>query len=151
MICRHAPGDHDCSSHPDRIYEAAEESAREVARAEAMAKARMVLGMSTPDPSTFNIEFFERVGPNVVMQIRYPNCAACAFEGIKTCVWLDVTEREVVSWRKIDPHFRGKSPFKTATPEAPSPDARFPGTPEGLQNAIEWARSMKAKAVQRDD
>lgn len=92
----------------------------------------------TPNPDDYLIERVERFGANLVMQVRYPSCKACAFEGLKTMVFLAVDEAAALRWRRIDPHFRG--PTKDPR-EAPSPAARYPGTPEGWNDAVDYARS----------
>jgi hypothetical protein len=71
--------------------------------------------------------------------VRYPNCAACAYEGSKILVLLNRTLKDAIKWRRIDPHFR--DPAKQAGPlEAPGPAARFPGSRDGWIDAIAYAR-----------
>ena len=60
-------------------------------------------------------------------------------------VFLNVTEVQVLKWRRIDPHFR--DPAATRKPsEAPPPAARFPATPEGWTDAVAYARSKLGRA-----
>jgi hypothetical protein len=125
MTCRHEPGDPNCSSSPNyrRLYESAP---------------------ATPDAASYSIEEVERMGANLVMKVKYPNCARCAYEGVKVLVFLNVTEAQVLKWRKIDPHFRAD---KAAPHEAPSPAARFPASAEGWQDALGYARGRARGSV----
>jgi hypothetical protein len=83
-----------------------------------------------------------RIGKHLVMKVKYPNCFKCAFEGNKLMVFLNVTEVQVLRWRKIDPHFR-PTPLASSAIEAPSPAARFPASPDGWADAIAYARSKE--------
>ena len=57
-------------------------------------------------------------------------------------VFLNVSEADVLRWRKIDPHFR--DPKASRTPkEAPPPAARFPASKEGWADALVYANSKK--------
>jgi len=123
MTCRHAPGDSSCSSHRDYVppydpYKAPP---------------------ATPDASNYTIEEVERIGKHLVMKVKYPNCRSCSFEGVKVMVFLNVTEMQVIHWRKIDPHFRDPKSRNSKT-EAPSPAARFPGSADGWVDALTYAR-----------
>ena len=120
MTCRHERGDPNCSSNRSsyRDYDTTP---------------------ATPDASRFSIEEAERVGLHLVLKVKYPNCARCAFEGNKVMVFLNVTELQVLKWKKIDPHFR--APDSTFFPsDAPSPAARFPASPDGWSDALKYAR-----------
>ena len=119
MTCRHGPNNPDCSSY--------------------RASAPIVIDNS-PDPSQYNIKKFERVGPHIIVLAEYPNCKKCSFEGLKVMVFLNVSEADVIMWRKIDPHFRSEPPKLT---EAPSPSARFPATDQGWADAIAYATSKR--------
>lgn len=137
-ICR-------CSSpqmHADRAMAdaaASARSARESAKAESDRRAAE-LAARTPDPDQYEVVKVERVGPHLVLQVRYPSCTACAFEGLKTMVFLNASEVDSMRWRRIDPHFRA-APEKQNPRAAPSPAARFPGTSDGWSDAIGYARS----------
>ena len=76
------------------------------------------------------------MGAHLVMKVKYPNCALCAYEGQKVMVFLNVTEAQVLKWRRIDPHFRAT---KALPQEAPSPAARFPASQEGWRDALDYA------------
>jgi hypothetical protein len=128
MTCRHAVGDPNCSSHPDNV--------RAAERLLVEERARQGL---TPDASSYEVVDFLRVGPHVVMKVLYPNCAKCSYEGHKVLVLLDVTEADVLGWRKIDPHFRDPKSVARNRREAPSPVARFPASAEGWKDAQEYA------------
>lgn len=123
MTCRHSPGDPSCSSYSR--YEPDEPK--------------------TPDASNYSIEKMQRVNDrHVVLQVKYPNCAKCAFEGLKTLVYLDITEMDMLKWKKIDPHFRAPASPGVKT-VAPSPVARFPGTYDGFKDAIMYLELKVAR------
>lgn len=128
-ICRHRSGDPNCgSSHP-------------------FTPSSPVKSSDSPDASNYEVEEIERVGPHVVMKVRYPNCKSCAFEGNKVMVFLNVTEKDILRWRKIDPHFRAPVNY-IGGKEAPSPAARFPATDEGWGDAVAYAtRKDKTKVT----
>lgn len=115
MTCRHAPGDPNCSSNRPASDPPA-----------------------TPDAENYTIEDVARVGNHLVLKVRYPNCAHCAYEGHKVMVYLNVSEAAALRWRRIDPHFR--TPHQDPT-QAPSPAARFPGSKEGWKDALAFAHS----------
>lgn len=123
MSCRHEAGDPNCSKTHPRQYEP---------------EVRLP---PTPDPLNYIVEDTERVGSNLVMKVRYPNCALCSFEGLKVMVFLAVTEKQALRWRHINPHFRSDKNLPIT--EAPSPAARFPGSPAGWKDALEYAERRK--------
>lgn len=143
MTCRHAAGDPDCSSSPEGRRRAAEESARYVEQTKTQRIKE--LEERTPDPDKFEIEDSEQVGPNVVLKVRYPSCVRCSYNANKVMVYLNITLKDVLRWRRIDPHFfdsreKNPVPYNTdAAKHAPSPVARFPASPEGWQDALEYA------------
>lgn len=113
MVCRHDKNDPNCSSHPNyrpSVY--------------------VPPYSQTPDSRNFQIvEAFEHPG-GLVLQVKYPNCAKCAFEGTKTIVYQNVRCIDALKWKEIDPHFTGTSQKNPQS--APSPVARFPGNAQGL-------------------
>ena len=119
MTCRHRPGDPSCSANRPTYQDT---------------------GPPTPDKTKYTIEEVERVGLNLVLKVLYPNCSRCAYKGNKVLVYLNVSEKDVLRWRVIDPHFRAPHP-KGLPHEAPTPAARFPASPEGWQDALAYARS----------
>lgn len=132
MVCRHAPGDPACSSHPSNRYRndyATDYGATSV----------------TPDAGKYSIEQVERVGPHLVLKVKYPNCVRCSYEGVKVLVFLDVSEWQGLLWKRIDPHFRAG---KFRLDEAPSPAARFPASVEGWADALAYA-ATKARGTPR--
>ncbi len=135
MTCRHSKNDLNCSNNPkNREYLERVGAARELVNNPP----------TTPDKSNYYIEEMERFGNHIVLRVRYPNCRDCSFEGNKTMVFLNVTEKQIIHWKTIDPHFRDpkKAIMKT---EAPSPAARFPGNSEGWKDACDYARSKGIK------
>lgn len=137
MTCRHGPGDINCTSHhlnPNNPSRLAEQD-RERKKYEKSL---------TPDASKFQIIDAEQVGPHLVLKILYPNCSKCSYEGNKVLVYRDQTALSALRWREIDPHFA--DPAKAVRPnQAPSPMARFPASPVGWQDALEYARSKASK------
>lgn len=118
MTCRHSAGDPACSSNQYR-YES---------------------GPTTPDASKYEIDEAEQIGPHLVIRARYPNCRACSYEGVKVMVYLDVSTKDALRWRTIDPHFTDPKTKRLPT-EAPGPAARFPGSAQGWSDALAYARS----------
>lgn len=99
----------------------------------------------------YDVERVTQIGAHLVMQVRYPNCEHRAYEGLKTMVFLSTSALQALSWRSIDPHFRGRKSGSPGTPlpavdakrertEAPSPAARFPGDDIGWTDAITYAQ-----------
>lgn len=127
MTCRHEAGDPNCSSSPEYQRRTRLKSFEE----------------RTPDPDKFEIVDVEQVGPHLVLKVKYLSCVKCAFEGTKVLVIFNSTIKDVIRWKRIDPHFRDPSaaglPYGTAK-ESPSPAARFPGSPQGWTDAMEWAQ-----------
>jgi hypothetical protein len=122
MTCRHAAGDPNCSSSP--AYKAARQ--------------QEYIAQTTPDADNYEILEAEKVGTHLVLKVRYPNCTRCAYEGSKVLVFLNTPIKNVLNWRRIDPHFRG--PDHPTARQAPSPAARFPASDEGWKDALTYAR-----------
>lgn len=116
MTCRHSAGDPNCSSNQSRSYD------RDVP--------------ATPNAEDFQITKVEQVERNLVLEVRYPNCSKCAYEGRKVMVFLKKTAKDALMWCRIDPHFRKPA---TSSTEAPGPDARFPASEEGWKHALAFA------------
>lgn len=128
MTCRHEPHDPKCTSYASRLADA---EAFIAARAEAEGKS------ATPDAERFVVIEAEEVGSHLVLKVRYPNCSKCAFEGTKVMVFLNMRALWAMRWQTIDPHFRESDKFDRE--KAPSPNARFPATSEGWDDAIAYA------------
>lgn len=129
MTCRHKTGDPACSSYQSRL---------DNLTADYHAYVVPTLVSETPDASNFEIEDAKDIGPHLVLRVRYPNCATCAFEGQKVMVFLDTSLLEAIKWKTIDPHFR-PAPETRLKHEAPPPAARFPASPQGWSDALEYA------------
>jgi hypothetical protein len=139
MTCRHGDPINNpaCSSFrtPDEQLKMAEE---------AMEKLRAKFSLpETPDSERFTIEDFEQVGHLMVVKASYPNCKKCSYEGMKVMVFEGVTVKDLLKWRRIDPHFRDWIPVSRT--EAPSPIARFPASPEGWEDALLFAKWLMEK------
>ena len=156
MTCRHAKGDPACSSTVGGYAWAENERAREeqhrkdVAEAEKRARdAAAEQYARTPDSERYEVVQVERVGEHLVLKVLYPNCAKCAYEGQKIMVFLNVSEVDVLRWRKIDPHFRDPKAAR-APREAPPPAARFPASPDGWCDAVTYARGKVSQRRSTD-
>ena len=138
MTCRHGPGDPYCSKNRPQYYEDTDK----VNRLEKKIKElEAELAGQNPDNSRFEIEEIEEVGPHLVAKIKYPNCAKCSYEGVKIMVFLNASLKDAIKWRIIDPHFKQAVRDSATDPKrAPSPAARFPGSAEGWQDAMNYAK-----------
>jgi hypothetical protein len=136
MTCRHAPGDPNCSSHWAHPDNPSNVHARDIE--EQLKKARKQLDDMQADKTKFEIVDVSEINNNLVLKVRYPSCPKCEFEGIKVMVFLNCNAKMALKWREIDPHFRPNNNIET---QAPSPAARFPGTPTGWNDALEYAKS----------
>lgn len=149
MICRHKSGDPACGSTAggwrDRENQRYAEETRKSAHDKEVAALKKQLAdltANTPDASNFEILECEEVGSYLCMKVKYPSCSKCSFEGVKVMVFAGCSLKQVLRWRRIDPHFREQCPPAAAT-EAPSPVARFPGGDDGWDNALAWAASKR--------
>jgi hypothetical protein len=134
MTCRHAHNDPQCGGYEGRVTEARK-------LVEEYDKRR---GIITPDANAYEIVEVEEIGPHLCLRVKYPNCAGCAFEGVKCLVFLNTRSSTALLWNEVDPHFTDPSKRVTSA-QAPSPAARFPASMEGWADAIAYA---KGKIVQ---
>ncbi len=143
MTCRHGPGDTSCSSHPDNIRAREYEYAEDRRKKEENEKVKLAkeLYSLTPDSHKYEIVDAVRVGNHLVLKVQYPNCSKCSYEGNKVMVFLNVSEMQVLKWKVIDPHFR--APNTSLPKESPGPNARFPASKEGWEDALAYAASKK--------
>lgn len=125
MICRHAADDPSCSSYSGRH--------RSHTGGGNYSPSSTI---ETPDAENYQITRVEVVEGNLILEVTYPNCSKCAYEGRKVMVYIGISAAEALKWKKIDPHFRASN--KTVG-EAPSPDARFPANGVGWGDAIDYA------------
>ena len=141
MVCRHSSGDSSCSSSTAGRARAEREAADYRSRKEKKERRKKERDALTPDADNYEIRKFERVKNYVVMQILYPNCKLCAYDGVKTMVFERLTEMQMIQMKRIDPHFRPTD--ERVIGEAPSPIARFPGSDKGWGFALNWVKSLK--------
>ena len=134
MTCRHGAYDSQCSSYRSQVESLKTDYAR-------------VLGGGAPDSKNFEIDDFLEVGKHLVLRVKYPNCASCAYEGCKIMVILNASARDALKWREIDPHFRATG--STVARAAPSPAARFPASDEGWHDAVCYAQYKLTSAEER--
>lgn len=128
MTCRHVDGDPTCTTRNPG----------------AMQRAARVMSEkwdppTTPDNENYDVLRTEPVGSYLVIEVRYPNCARCSYEGRKVLVFEDTNLQQAIQWKRIDPHFRAPEP---RTPRAaPPPSARFPANDAGWADAVAYAKS----------
>lgn len=137
MTCRHDPHDPKCTSYASRLHDAQE----------FIATRQKIEGKTTtPDAENFRIEQVAAHGNHLVLRVRYPSCAACAYEGDKVMVFLNTTALDALRWTRIDPHFRE---LRADAPDrhAPPPDARFPANAVGWEDAVAYVERKMAEAA----
>jgi hypothetical protein len=88
------------------------------------------------DITSFSVEDAEEIPPFLLLKVRYKHPGGvkqkgCTFDGLKILVFENVTLKEAIKWRSIDPHFRDADNLSGYPSQAPSPVARFPGTDKG--------------------
>lgn len=120
MVCRHESGDPNCSSSPSYLL-------REQYT-------------STPDSFRFEIISFEQIGEFLILEVKYPNCTKCSYEGCKLLVYKEVKIPDLIFWKEIDPHFKDPSVYVFRKDKAPPPIARFPASDEGRKLARKLCR-----------
>lgn len=138
MVCKHEKGDPRCG-------EGARESLRYEADQQRKRADALEQKLSSPDSERFEIAQALEVGQHLVLEVLYPNCSNCAYEGRKVMVFLCTKAIQALSWKRIDPHFRDPSKG-LAKREAPSPAVRFPASPRGWNDAIAWAEWQESIA-----
>lgn len=103
------------------------------------------------DISSYEIIDVEEIGNHLVLKVKYfhPDKRVqpgCTFEGVKVMVFKDVTMKDALMWRAIDPHFSEpgitKYSLEFGDKVSPSPVARFPGNDEGWEDAICFAKRV---------
>jgi hypothetical protein len=125
MTCRHGPNDITCSSHPD-YYDYSVRTAP--------AQTDPV----TPDKKLFKIINITPISATwdtsglIILEVRYPNCSSCSFEGTKILL-VSAKLSHIHTWTEIDPHFSDKVRGATC---CPSPIARFPANKKELAIAV---------------
>lgn len=142
MTCKHSPATPGCTTWPLEVQAArkvlAQDAAMRVKTGEAPAPP------ATPDAERFEVVQAEQIGSHLVLEVLYPSCEKCAYEGRKVLVYFDVSATDALRWRRIDPHFRASERFEgdaAAKREAPSPAARFPASEDGWNDATAYVRT----------
>lgn len=90
-----------------------------------------------PNPTRYEILDLARGVRGLALRVHYPGCTT--FEGMKILVFGPVEEKDLLRWKKIDPHFRDPTQALLKD-EAPSPIARFPATDQGWRDALQYIR-----------
>lgn len=133
MTCRHQEGDPTCT--------AGKSPADMRKKAEAMwRKWGPQNDPPTPDCEQYSILDVEQVGKHLILKVQYPSCAKCSYEGTKVMVFLGCSMRQALLWKRLDPHFQEQEILRSRQ-EAPPPDARFPASDQGWEDALTYARS----------
>lgn len=153
MVCRHKPGDPDCSSSFEgrlRDYEYSMGLKEQSLKQDAAKAAKKILELEAKlkewealagnNYGDYNILDHHWENGFLIMMVQYPSCKNCSFESKKILVFDVENPQEAIYWRKVDPHFRETSTKNKN--EAPSPIARFPATDEGWINACKFVRSF---------
>ena len=91
-----------------------------------------------PDATDFDIQCAEQVGEYLLVEVQYPSCANCSYEGVKLLVFSGVTKDDALRWKEVDPHFRDPAAIPNPR-KAPSPVARFPASAQGWAHARKFA------------
>ena len=84
-----------------------------------------------PDPSNYKIIQHVQHENNLVVMIQYPDCTN--YEGKKILVFKNITIKDLLKQKLIDPHFSENKEFH-------SPIARFAPTDEGWSLAQHFSR-----------
>jgi len=102
------------------------------------------LASLSPTANDYEILDVVSVGSQgIVLKVKYPCCACRDYEGMKVLVYFNSTINDVVFWKQIDPHFRNNEK-KSPKHKAPGPDARFPATDDGWNNALRFLNASPA-------
>jgi hypothetical protein len=144
MTCHHEAGDPNCSSSPEG--QAREARRREQYREKKAEEREAELLARTPNPDVFEVMEVEQVGAHLVLMVQYSSCTKCSFDAKKVMVFFDMKVKNVVFWKRIDPHFH-EPPEKPDPKVAPSPRARFPADDAGWSDAVRFARSAQVKLL----
>ena len=146
MVCKHKRGDPKCTSgkSPKALWDTAASALRVAQWYSAMPKEyEGMFGRGaapvTPDASEYEILKAETLHGHLILCVRYPSCASCAYEGVKVMVYGGISYKDALYWREIDPHFADPSGAR-APYQAPPPVARFPGSDEGWERALAFVR-----------
>lgn len=152
MVCRHAPGDPNCSStvgghawHEAQRYQERlrQESAKR--REKELLDRQEELLARTPNPEVFDLLELEQVGPHLVAMVQYTSCTKCSFDAKKVMVFFNRTVKHAAFWKEIDPHF--DEPGNVVKRKAPPPRARFPADERGWRDAITFAKMVADQMV----
>lgn len=84
-----------------------------------------------PNPANFQILTVMEVRDFLVVEAKYPGCTT--YEGRKLLLFQGVSREQLLSWKKLDPHFHS---------EADAPIARFEPTARGYKMALTIATSF---------
>lgn len=139
-------------------HEARERAAMAESYAYEVKKLKKELEALRADISSFEIQNIFCEGGYLVLMVKYLHPdgrvqKGCTFEGVKVLVYEDVSVKDVVFWKKIDPHFsnpalvvRASMDAHSLSPkEAPSPFCRFRGDDKGWTNAIDFVKFLSSK------
>ena len=89
-----------------------------------------------PNPSHWELFHYAKVGRDLVVVVRYPDCTN--FEGLKILVYIETSPADLITQKRLDPHFSGDPKLKT-------PFARFEPTVAGWNAAKALVTIMSGK------
>lgn len=157
MVCRHKPGDPNCSKSPEgRLrYELEMKQQRADDEKQYLKTVKYYqdrVSELEEEISNWNAMTGNNYGDYeiiddhwengcLILKVRYPSCKNCSFEAQKVLVFELENPKDAMYWKKIDPHFR-ETPPKNRN-EAPPPLARFPASEEGWIHALKFVRSLQ--------
>ena len=134
MICR-------CSSHEEHVKRQLAQTQRLHASAERDLKKKVVelegmLDALTLAAENYEVMRVESLKGNLVMWVKYPGCTHTPTD--KVMVFLGKTANDALMWKAIDPHFDAEGQVRKMGC-SPAPNARFPATEEGWNDALMYA------------
>jgi hypothetical protein len=134
MTCRHADNDPACGGYEGRVADA-----RKLVKEYEDRRGQK----PQPDPNTYEVKEAHEVADHLCLRVEYPNTSG--IDKTKVLVFLKTSAADALRWKEIDPFFR--DPKDKPVRRAPSPNAMFPSTEEGWQDAIEYAKSKVVEHV----
>lgn len=164
MTCKHASDDPSCGTGKSVLYHYREQKKdldksnlenenfkQKLENLELLETQLKELLSRTPNPENYEILKTEEVSTSItdvpssksmqlVMMVQYSSCDQCSFDSKKVMVFSDTSIKDVIHWRRIDPHFSEKKSDDKKI--APPPLARFPADEQGWRDAVKYAKTV---------
>ena len=145
MVCRcSSPAEH---SRRRESQHASSYSSLKSQKDTEIASLKKELASFSPDNTKYEILDVESHGEYLLMEVLYPNCSKCSYEGHKLMVFR-ASIKDVIFWREIDPHFADPGTAR-AKHQAPAPTARFPANVTGRQHAKQFVHNVLGISLPR--